>query len=144
MHRRPTLASKCGFTTIESMIVLLLVAAIAGGVATTMRRSLDSFEQGASRGDLNARSARVMARITQELIGARTSNMTPFPVPPAGSDNLEFERLVDSVGDALVWGPRRQIRLQLGSGELDNGLDDNGNGAVDCADSSCGWSSSCP
>src|SRR5438067_685156 len=55
-----------------------------------------------------------------------------FVSPPAGSDTLSFQtpRSVAATG-VITWNPAETIALQMGQGEVDNGIDDNHNGLVD-------------
>ena len=97
----------------------------------TSMRAAGAFAQSSATGDLDARSARAMRRVSAELLGARWSTIDPLPALPFGSDDLEFEHSADTAGGAVAWGTRSRIQMELAGGELDNGLDDDGNGLVD-------------
>ena len=94
-------------------------------------RAAGAFAQSSATGDLDARTARAMRRMAAELIGARWATLVPVPAPPFGADGLEFERPGDTAAGVVTWGSRSQILLELATGELDNGLDDDGDGLVD-------------
>ena len=123
--------ASAGFTAVETLVALAIFGVLLGGLAYSMQRSFETFQRSTANGDINSRAARAIHRVAQELVGARQSNLVPLPAPPFGSNRLEFELPVSSVAGAVVWSDRREIAFELQGGELDNGLDDNGNGLVD-------------
>jgi hypothetical protein len=118
-------------SAVEMTVVVLLCALLLGSITMALERASSIFEHGTAAGDVNARAARALFRVSQELIGARRSTLAPAPALPFGTDTLEFETAVDTAGSVITWGPRRQIALQLAAGELDNGVDDDGDGLID-------------
>ena len=127
----PESNSRSGMSTIEMAIVTILLATLLGSIALAMERAVATFERSSANGDINARAARAIHRISQEMLGAREATLAPAPVLPFGSNSLEFEVPQTTAAGTVVWSPRRQIALQLGTGELDNGIDDDGDGLVD-------------
>lgn len=128
--------NQSGFTLIELMIAMALLAVVAGGVTTASRRGLGLFARSSVNSEINARAGRTIDRISRELMGAGATRIDPdlsFDAgdPPVWSTELEFEVAGDWVAGAVVWGPERRIALELAEGEADNGIDDNGNGLVD-------------
>ncbi len=124
-------ASRSGFSIVEVAISTVLFVSLTGAIVMASTQAAGTFAQSSATGDLNARAARALQRVSEELIGARWVNVTPMPTFPADSASLEFECPVDTTGGTVTWGGRRQIALQLAVGEVDNGLDDNGNGLID-------------
>ena len=70
-----------------------------------------------------------MQRVLRELMPA--AETTLWPQDPDGADALSFQTVVDVAGGAPVLGDERVLRSELSPVELDNGLDDDGNGLVD-------------
>ena len=122
---------RSGLSIVEVAISTVLLASLTGAIIMATLRASATYGQSAATGDLNARSSRAIHRVSKELVGARWSSVTPRPLLPFDTDNLEFECPLDTAAGAVTWAPRRQIALQLQTGELDNGLDDNGNGLID-------------
>ena len=44
---------------------------------------------------------------------------------------MDFRQALGWQDNAIVFGPDRRIELELAPGEIDNGIDDNGNGIAD-------------
>jgi hypothetical protein len=86
--------------------------------------------------EVNARCGRALERVVAEVRGTGSGSFaqdltTPPGLPPVWSRTLDFSPGADWVDDAVVWGDQRRLDLELGLGELDNGLDDDGDGLID-------------
>jgi hypothetical protein len=67
----------------------------------------------------------------REVTFARAATLDPEPVAPMGSDTLTFETSTGVQGGAVVWSPPRTVAFEYAEGELDDGVDNDGNGAID-------------
>lgn len=118
-----------GLSLTELMIALGVLSMVMGGIVTASLSGQGAYQRGISNTDLETRVNRAMERIVRDLSSANSGALSP---PAAdGDDHLEFQRPADSIDGHIVWGPVTRYAFELMSGELDNGLDDNGNGLVD-------------
>ena len=132
MKRRST----SGFTILELAIAATIMAVVLGGTALAMRRGLELNRWMTADGDLNSRSARGLSSISRRLFGAGLETLDPDLTTLPGEDTvwsetLDLELGSDWAGGEIQWGEVRRIALEFGRGELDNGVDDNGDGLVD-------------
>ncbi len=135
MKARKT-TSREGFTLIEMLVSLTLLAIVMGSVLSTTQRGFAIFRRSSANGDLNSRAARATDRLSREVIQASAASFnpnldTPIGLPTVWSESLEFQDAVGWAGNALVLDTARRITWQRAAGELDNGLDDNGDGRID-------------
>lgn len=127
----PIRSRRGGFSLIETLIAVTLSAMVLGAVVTATQRGLGLFEQSNATADINARAARAANRILREVIGAGPLIVTPPDF--WGSSTIDFSLATgwDAVNGEPTWGPVRRIAFEYDPTELDNDLDDNGNGLID-------------
>jgi hypothetical protein len=111
---------------LSTMIFSFLVAG-AMGVITSGRNMV---AHGVERSDLEERARTVAARLARELLAGRVM------MDPAGGSRLVFRKNrggIDAGTGEIDWSAEGPLVYQftLSPGELDNGLDDNGNGLID-------------
>ncbi len=131
----PASARQRGFTVAELLITLVLLAVVLTGAFQASERGMSLFRTSSVQGDVNGRTARLAARITKELLAADAASLNPNLMPPAvppnmGDDSLEF-RTAESFAGGLVLSAPRRIAWEVETGELENDLDDDGDGLVD-------------
>ncbi len=144
-------SDEVGFTLIEVMIVLAIAFPILTGIALTTTSVNKSLEANSRSADVNSYSRRVLARIGNLI---RPAQMSTFRVLAAAQDVTENR--ASKVGEwilptDLVWRPGLEFRSASGllsmnavlstslrrvvfvrdPGELDNDVDDDGDGLVD-------------
>jgi prepilin-type N-terminal cleavage/methylation domain-containing protein len=122
---------RAGFTLIEVLIAMTISAIVLGSAVTAAQRGVDAYRRSATNSALDAKVARALDRIKRELVGAGRDTLIPVPAAPFGSQVLEFQTEASWAGAAVAWGSSVQINWEPAPGELDNGIDDNGNGLVD-------------
>jgi len=125
-----------GFTLVELIISLTLLAMILGSVGMIAVRGMSLFRESSARNEINARAGRTIDRVKRELLAARGSDAVALLTTPPGattvwSTGLDFPTALDWQAGAVVWSSTRRITFELAPGELDNGADDNGNGLID-------------
>ncbi len=120
-----------GYTLLELVVGLTLLTILMGSVIMTTQRGIAAYRRSASNSSLDAKVNRALSRLARELVDAGGANLVPNPTPPLGGATLDFQRPVAWTGGAIVWGPTVRFALELAPGELDNGIDDNGNGLID-------------
>ena len=125
-----------GFTLIEMMISATLLTVVLGGLALAMRGGFGLFSRVSRESDLNARGGRALNRAVSELRGTGQGSFeqdltTPLGMPKVWSTTLDFRIATGWDGTSLLWGAERRIDVELAPGEIDNDLDDNGDGRID-------------
>jgi hypothetical protein len=123
--------ARAGLTLVEVMIAALMLVIFLGGIGIATKSSTSSFRQSNTESTLEASSHRALNRIVDELAYAERDALSPEPDPPLGSSSLEFHVCQGATGDVVDWGPLTRIEFALEAGEVDDGLDNNGNGLVD-------------
>lgn len=133
MNPRPKQAA---FSAIELLIALVLLTTVMGVVLQSTERGFSLFRESSIRGDTQLRASRTMRRVTGELLAAGADTLAPDLEPPAvgpylGSASLRFARAEAWAAGVTAWSSTTRIFWQIAPDELDNGVDDNGNGIAD-------------
>lgn len=123
---------RSGFTTIELMIAMAIFGAVFSAFALATLSASDSYKVGSARSELEAKAYRTLERITSSLDHAQRTTVNPEPSPPLGSSSLDFQEPSALAGSALMWtSPVQRFAFVIDPAEVDNGVDDNGNGLID-------------
>jgi prepilin-type N-terminal cleavage/methylation domain-containing protein len=119
-----------GFTLIELLISAVLLGLVLGGAAMISMAHGRAFHTGATVSQLEAQVQMTMERIVADLRIAGFETIAPDPVEGVGSNELSYlqARLQDG---EVAWGNLRRIAFEYEDGELDDGIDNNGNDLVD-------------
>ena len=128
--------ARAGHTLLELALGVALAAVAAVSVGYAAQRGLALYEAQTAGAALDGRAARAINRVAQELFGAMgTSLQPPLETPPGApavwSPALAFEHAIGWSGGAPLSGGQLRVEWELVPGELDNGLDDNGDGMID-------------
>lgn len=123
-HRR-----RAGMTLLEVMISLTIFATAMAGVVMSLGMGGKAYSQSAIHNRLYGKAGRAMQRLVRELGPAVTASI--LPVDPDGGDRIQFQSIVDSVNGAPVLGEITRFTLEMDPREINNGLDDDGDGLVD-------------
>lgn len=123
--------SRCGATLLEIVISALVMAVLIGAIGQAVMTGSSAYEQGMSSAQIEGQAQRLLERIASEFADVDRSTLTPSFTQPLSASTESFARCTGWNGAGMVVGPTRQIQLAMETGELDNGLDDNGNGLID-------------
>jgi hypothetical protein len=84
------------------------------------------------RCDLERKASRTAQLLRQTLRGAGVHTLMPDPTSVFGSPTIRFQTpLGVSVAGTIDWSTPTTISIQMDTGEVDNGFDDDGDGRVD-------------
>lgn len=125
------MSRKSGYTLLEIMIGLTLLIVLLGSVVMVTQRGTSAYRRSASNSSLDAKVNRALSRLARELVDAGIVSPLANLSLPLGSDTLDFARPASWAGGAIVWGNTVRFAAELATGEVNNGLDDNGNGLID-------------
>jgi hypothetical protein len=119
-----------GWTLIELLIGVTILTIVAGTVGMVVSSGQGAYSQDFVNSQVDAVGRRTIDFIAGELIDADRSSIVLLPGGPVGATSVEYQR-GQGWGGALVTTPTRSLRLELMPGELDDGIDNNGNGLID-------------
>ncbi|HVS09483.1 MAG TPA: prepilin-type N-terminal cleavage/methylation domain-containing protein [Planctomycetota bacterium] len=148
-----------GFTLIEVLIALALIGLVFGNIFMVMDSSAKAFRAGVSTTDVEFQADRTLDRIALALMASCRDSLAPSAESPLHSSSLTYETVLGLQDGAVVVGDPQRIEFTLLegqvvwtenpalpgersvvwtnwvrdylTGELPNGIDDNGNGLVD-------------
>lgn len=122
--------TSAGFTLVESLIAVTLLAVLFLAVAQTSSRASDAFEEGSTENTLSRTLHRSLDRIASAIEFSDATILDAALASPQGSDQVAFRTPRDFVGTEVDWEDIR-ILLELEPGELDDGVDNDGDGLID-------------
>ena len=120
-----------GFTLVEMTISVTLLGVMMIAVGMTSRQATDAFTEGASVDELNSQAHRALERLLQGLQSADAGELRPRPNIQNGWHRMTYRVATDWEAGATQWGPPTELELELEPGELDDGIDNDGDGLID-------------
>ena len=128
---RPHAGSRAGVTLLEITLGLTLFAIVSSAAVVAGRSGVGAFENTTRTADLEARLRRAVDRVALELVVSIQDELDPDPESDFGTSDLLFRPAVDLNGTEPVPGDFQRIALEMDSAELDDGIDNDGDGLVD-------------
>ncbi len=123
-------ARRSGFTLVEVLVSAVVLSILAGVLGIAVLTSGGAYEQDFLNSHVDTVVRRTIDHVSLELIDADRSSIVLAPGAPFASTSVDYRR-GQGWGGALVTSPTRQLRLEYMPGEIDDGLDNDGNGLVD-------------
>lgn len=122
-------ASRAGLTLVEFSVSMGLALTLLAVVGLTTWTARDSYRTNKLEQELETQAHRSMARIVRELRPVIAGSLADFDFV----SDLQFQQSQGYDADAglVLPGDTRTLRYVLDEGELDNDLDDDGDGLVD-------------
>jgi len=121
---------RSGFTVVElalAMGILGLALALAGMVTRTGNSAYRAAEAGRK---LEQNLHRALDRAVTELEATGTDYLDPTPAEGLAYNRLEYQHLLLQGANAVP-GPTSRLSFEYETGEINDGIDNNGNGLVD-------------
>jgi hypothetical protein len=118
-------------TIVELLIGATILAVVLGSVGLIAMRGNGVYQQSLTGADLEAQARRMVDRILDELMVADRSTLVLTPPPPFGASRVDYACGEGVVGGVLAVSPTRALRWRINDGEIDDGIDNDGNGLVD-------------
>jgi type II secretory pathway pseudopilin PulG len=120
-----------GFTLVEVVLVAALFGSIFGSVVFVFRSSTRACQVGSTSGHLEAVVNRTLDKIADRLQASSHTTVVPSLASPFSSPQIDFQRTASYAAGVVVWSPTERIGFQLRPNEVDNSVDDDGDGIVD-------------
>lgn len=130
-HLGSRLRRRGGFTVIEVVISIGVLSVMMSLAGLAMMRSANAYQDTTRRTALELRVRRALDRVIDEFAPASADSIVPPMGEDFASDTVTFDPVVDIAGGVALLGPAITLRAELAPGEVDNGLDDDGNGLID-------------
>lgn len=126
--------SRRGASLLEIIISFTVVLLLVGLVAEAVTTSRGAYGQGMSSSAVEALARRTVDGMAIRVTSSSAASVAvDDPTPPTAADVItwvDYQTVLGYAG-AAVLAPQSRIQLELMPGELDDGLDNNGNGMVD-------------
>jgi hypothetical protein len=120
-----------GFSLIEVVIGVFFLASMMLAAGFAVDRAAWMLRQRRAEEELATRAGRLAARAARELAFARRATLVPDPGGPFGTESLRFQQSAGVEAGIPQWSGERALGFELAPGELDDGLDNDGDGLVD-------------
>ena len=132
LPRRAESRRRAGFTLIEMLISVAVLAFVLGVVGMVQLRSQATSKATMAKTMSEMRARRALDRAVAELSGVAHALIFPDPTSNLGTSTLTYQHPtgVDATG-TVTWDIPARLDLQVATGEIDNGLDDDSDGLVD-------------
>jgi prepilin-type N-terminal cleavage/methylation domain-containing protein len=122
-------SSRAGFTLLEMAVAAGLLAVFLGSTAFLGKSLLGAFRTETAQAQKDEALHLALDRMVQRLRTVDAEALLPVAV--ASSDWVEYQRASDHDGTNVIWGPLERLLFERDDGELDDGLDNDGDGLVD-------------
>ena len=127
-------ARKAGMTLLEVAITLSLLGVVGTGIFMVLDSTSSAVETGVTSSELTAQGRRAMDRMTELLSQTRRASVLPAAPgaqAPASTRRIDFPRVVGFNAGVAAWSNTERLEFQYVPGEVDDGVDNNGNGLID-------------
>ncbi len=127
-HRRSP--AEHGFTLLETVLSVTLLAVFFGSVAVVRAHSNGAYSSARATAELQSRAERATSRVAEQLVSTSLGVLVPDPTSEFGVQDLRF-RQAEGFAGAVTWSNQLELAFEYEAEELDDGLDNNGNGLED-------------
>ncbi len=123
--------TQAGFTLVEAAVAGALTILLLSSAVLAARGGMGAFRATQDTSGAETRVRRALARIVFELLSAGGSELLPNPSGDFGTSDLQFRKPIGLTGTTPDWGPTMRLAFERAPGELDDDLDNDGNGLID-------------
>lgn len=124
--------TRSGFTLVELAVSVVILSLVVGSVALLGTSNQRAFRVGTATAEIELLGRRAADHIVQQLMLSGTAVLDPaLTTPGSFTANLSYQRATGLGVDQPTWSNTYRLRFAYEIGELDDGLDNNGNGLID-------------
>jgi len=127
MQRR----QQSGFTLLEVVIAAGILSIALAGAAMVSRTGNEAHETGAATQALERVAHGALERVASELARTSADSLEPDPVEGLAYSDLEFQAVLGQADGVPVLDETSRLLCELDSGELNDGVDNDGDGLID-------------
>lgn len=131
MRVAPAGRARAGFTLTEAVIAAALTVLLLSSAVLAARGGMGAFRATQDASNAETRVRRALDRTAFELLSAGASELQPDPDGDFGTSDLVFRKAVGLAGTTPLWGTPLTLAFEYAPGELNDGVDNDGNGLVD-------------
>ena len=132
MVRQRIHGSRAGTTMIELLFMMSLLSLIVGALFALGNAGTRLFNSGISRASLESRAAQTIDRLERDLESARADSFDALPASPLWQESISFDRVASIRGyDGRITWTTSRVELRYEAGELDDGIDNDGDELID-------------
>ena len=131
MTRARPAAAQRGFTFLEMMAVIVVLAIVGGLGVQALQMTTGASSTTVFQSELDARAHRVLTRVVRELQEAEGLSFLPSPLEPFGADAFDYRCAEISDAERIVMGDYRRLELLPAGNDPRDGVDNDGDGLID-------------
>lgn len=131
MRLKTTRTRRGGYSLIETAITLAIVGVVASYGMMAARGGRRSFESTSRNTVLESQVRRALDRAAAELLTVGDGELLPDPTGSYGASDVAFRKAVGLTGTSIDWSNPMRLVREYEEGELDDDLDNDGDGLVD-------------
>lgn len=119
-----------GFTYVELAISITVLGMVMGAAFMLSLRSSAAYRTSDSRANIGTEARRALHFALEDLSSSGPNVLQVDPGAEGGS-TIDYRMATEFTAGAIVWSELRRLAFEYETGELDDGLDNNGNGLID-------------
>jgi prepilin-type N-terminal cleavage/methylation domain-containing protein len=120
-----------GVTLLESLIALVVVSTVFLAVSRALDGGVRVYRAGAAAISVESKARRAVERVAEVVASSSPETFDVVPIPTQSLRELSFRTSVGFAGGAVQWGDPWRVGFEYAAGELDDGIDNDGNGVAD-------------
>jgi hypothetical protein len=124
-------AARAGTTLIEILIVASLLGVVLCSVSMMGIASDHAYRTGAATAELETQAVLTTERIVADLRTAVNGSLSPDPGAGVGASSIEYVQALGLDEGGVQYSGLRRLAFEYEVGEVDDGIDNNGNGVCD-------------
>ncbi|MBM3976392.1 MAG: prepilin-type N-terminal cleavage/methylation domain-containing protein [Planctomycetes bacterium] len=117
IHRiSPARRTRSGFTLVEMLIALTVLALVVVNITSLVRTAGKAFDSDAASARLEEMAARTMDRVVIALAGASRNSLTPANAMPLSNPEINFRSSLGMEDGVMMLGTPERIELEPATG----------------------------
>ncbi len=120
-----------GLSLVELVLGMTLMSMMLGSIGSILVSSSRAWHAGQVESLLERNAQRTLNQVARELAPIGAQQLVPQPLAPLGSSSMRYHKNQGFGPTGVVWSAPLRLEHRREAAELDNGLDDDGDGLVD-------------
>lgn len=128
---RDSVRSRAGFSLVELVTSIVLIVAVMGSILLMGITTDRAYDTGTADSRIESQVRTTLDRIVEELRTAHRETFLPAPRDGEASSTLTYQRTLGVENGRVALSAPRRLEFEYEPGEIDDGLDNDGDGLVD-------------